>query len=67
MIVFDKDLASNKHLWVFNNNIIEFHDDSGEETLYAVLSSADFTTDPIYPDTNGKFSFNFMEFLRILY
>ncbi len=64
MIVFDKDLASNKHLWVFNNNIIEFHDDSEEEVLYAVLTSDDFTTDPIYPDSSGKFRFNFIEYLK---
>lgn len=65
MIVFDKDLASDKQLWVFNNNIVSFHDDGVETPLYCDVSVTGVFTARVYP-INGQFEFNFKAYLKAI-
>ncbi|WP_228853254.1 hypothetical protein [Aegicerativicinus sediminis] len=66
MIVFDQSLSTTKHLWVFNKNIIKFHDDGGNTPTFADIVCTEFV-DRIYPDPNdGIFTFDFRKHLKAL-
>lgn len=61
-IVFSKDIATNKLLAAYNNNIVRFSADSGLTALTAQITGLGIDT-LLYPHPNGIFYFNFEEYI----
>ena len=62
-IIFDKSLPIGNVLHALNNNVIEFHSDYAELPLNAEITLDGYTTRIIYPSPNGKFYFNFKDYI----
>jgi len=65
MIVFDKDIATDKVLMAYNNNVIVFNSDSAEEPVFASVGFAG-KVHTIFPSPDGTFYFNFKEYTTAL-
>ena len=63
MIQFLKSLPSEKILWAFNNNTIEYRDSVITNPTHSDIDCGLFSV-RIYPDPQGNFTFNFVEYLR---
>lgn len=63
MIQFTKALPTDKVLWAFNNNILRFKDPEVENPTHCNLNTTYFNT-VLYPDPDGFFRFNFMEYVK---
>jgi hypothetical protein len=65
MIVFDKDIATDKVLMAYNNNVIIFKSDSVEDPIFATVGFAG-QVHTIFPSPDGTFYFNFKEYTTAL-
>jgi len=61
-IVFSKDIAVNKLLMAYNNNIVEFNSDSALEAISADITGLGIIA-KVYPRPDGTFYFNFIDYI----
>lgn len=61
-IIFSKDIAVNKLLMVYNNNIVRFHSDTVLIPKTAQITGLGIDI-ILYPHPNGSFYFNFQEYI----
>lgn len=59
-IVFTKDIATNKLLNAYNNNVVEFYQNDSARTALKCNIEFEGNEFTIYPGPNGKFYYNFM-------
>lgn len=61
-IVFSKDIAIDKLLMAYNNNIVEFNSDSALEAISADITGLGIIA-KVYPRPDGSFYFNFLDYI----
>lgn len=65
MIVFTTDIATDKLLLAYNNNVVEFYSDNVILPTKAIVSIGS-STKTLFPAPNGKFYLNFKEWITSL-
>lgn len=65
MIQFIKN-RTDVPLWAYNNNIIQYRDNSGETAIWSDIECDQFSV-RLFPDPQGVFTFNFKEYVKYIF
>lgn len=63
-VVFTKDIPTNKLLFAYNNNIVEFNSNTANKIPMQAQITGLGINALIYPNPSGRFYFNFMEWIK---
>ncbi len=61
MITFSKDIATDRLLYAYNNNVVRFASDNAQVPDYCTITGLGFTV-RLYPTPSGDFRFDFKEY-----
>jgi hypothetical protein len=66
MIVFEQDISTTSLLMAYNNNVVRFNSDTEDKVPLKALVAFNGVFATIYPQPNGMFYFNFLEWIKPL-